>query len=325
MWITLMTEPAHKSSGSVRRVRIGNMPSDGGTRAFSLEVGGQDCLPFHHFEGTCPNRPIVAWEVTDVRPNDWSDTASGPYLDLFDDPVAWARFAVDGKGARLICLNLRGTHPDRENRSASEAAALVKRLLKEVNVPLIIKGAGPGEKQNQVLSACAEAAQGERCLLSSAVEEHYKTPVASAIAYGHAVVAETPIDVNLCKQLNILISDLRFPLDRIVIDPLTGGLGYGMEYTYSVMERIRLQALDGDAMMQMPFICFVGQEVWKVKEVKVPEEKEPLWGDKKKRGILWEIATAVSLLYAGADILVMRHPDAIAAVEKTIEDLMKSN
>ncbi len=317
-----MSNQQSVTSRSVKRVQIGNTPAGGGTRAFSLEIGGQDCLPFHHFEGTYPNRPVVAWEVTDVRPTDWPDTASQPYLDLLDDPVAWARFAVDGKGAKLVCLNLRGTHPDKENRSPSEAAALVKRLLKGVNVPLVIKGAGPGEKQSQVLSACAEAAEGERCLLSSAVEEHYKTPVASAIAYGHAVVAETPIDVNLCKQLNILISDLRFPPDRIVIDPLTGGLGYGLEYTYSVMERIRLQALDGDEMMQMPFICFAGQEAWKVKEVKVPEEKEPLWGDKKKRGVIWEIITAISLLYAGADILVMRHPDAIAAVEKTIDDLM---
>lgn len=309
-------------SGVIKIVRIGNTPADGGTRAFSIEVGGQNCLPFHHFEGTYPNRPVIAWEVTDVCPDDWCDTVAEPYRGVFSDPIVWAKSVVERRGARLLCLTLRGTHPDRENRSAADAAGLVTRLLKEVNVPLIIKGAGPGEKQNQVLSACAESAQGERCLLASAVEEHYKTPVASAIAYGHAVVAETPIDVNLCKQLNILISDLHSPPDRIVIDPLTGGLGYGLEYTYSVMERIRLQALDGDSMMQMPFICFVGQEAWKAKEAKVPEEKEPLWGDKTRRGVLWEIATAASLLHAGADILVMRHPDAIAAVEETIDELM---
>ncbi|MEJ2744308.1 MAG: acetyl-CoA decarbonylase/synthase complex subunit delta [bacterium] len=304
---------------------IGNTAKDGGTRAFSIEVGGQDCLPFHHFEGTYPNRPVIAWEVTDVRPDDWCDTVADPYRDVCGDPIVWAKSVVEKRGAKLICLTLRSTHPDKENRSASDAAEMVKRMLKEVNVPLIIKGAGPGEKQNQVLSACAEAAQGECCLLSSAIEEHYKTPVASAIAYGHTVAAESPIDVNLCKQLNILISDLNFPSDRIVIDPMTGGLGYGLEYTYSVMERIRLQALDGDAMMQMPFICFIGQETWKAKEAKVPEEKEPLWGDKKKRGVLWEIATATALLYSGADILVMRHPDAIATVEKTIDELMVRN
>ncbi len=306
-------------------MRIGNTAAEGGTRAFSIEVGGEDCLPFHHFEGTYPNRPVIAWEVPDVRPDDWCDTVKEPYGELLDDPIRWASFVTNEKGARLVCLNLRGTHSDKENRSEKEAAETVSRLLKEVKVPLIIQGPGAGEKQNEVLNACAEIAQGENCLLASAVEEHYKTVVATAIAYGHTVVAESPIDVNLCKQLNILITDLKFPPDKIIIDPLTGGLGYGLEYTYSVMERIRLQGLGGDGMMQMPFICFVGQETWKVKEVKVSEEKEPLWGDIKKRGILWEIATAVSLLYAGADILVMRHPEAIAAVEKAIDELVKTD
>jgi acetyl-CoA decarbonylase/synthase complex subunit delta len=317
-----METGAKENSKSIRKVLLGNSDAGGGTRAFSVEVGGQDCLPFQHFEGNYPNRPVVAWEIPDVAPDDWCETVKKPYRDVLGDPMAWAKSITEEKGARLICLNLRGTHPDKQNRSAVDAAELVRRFLKEFKTPLIIQGSGPGEKQNEVLTACAEAAQGERCLLASAVEEEYKTVVASAIAYGHTVVAETPIDVNLCKQLNILISDLHFPPDQIVIDPLTGGLGYGLEYTYSVMERIRLQALGGDGMMQMPFINFVGQEVWKVKEVKVPTDKEPLWGDMEKRGVLWEICTAVSLLYAGADILVMRHPEAIAAVEKTIDELM---
>lgn len=309
-------------TAAVRRVRIGNTVAEGGTRAFSVEVGGETCLPFLHFEGEVPLRPVIAWEVPDIRPDDWVETVRDPYAAVLDDPVAWARFAAEKNGARLICLDLRGTRPDKQNRPAAEAAALVKAVLAGVKVPLIVKGPGPGEKQNEVLTACAEAAQGERVLLASAVEDDYKTLVAGAIAYGHAVVAETPIDVNLCKQLNILIADLRFPPEGIVIDPLTGGLGYGLEYSYSVMERIRIQALGGDAMTQMPFISFAGQEVWKTKEVKVPAEKEPRWGDRAKRGVLWEIATAVSLLHAGADILVMRHPEAIAAVEKVIDGLM---
>ena len=333
--ITLISKKAYISSRfvvlflptmqnkSIRKVKIGNTTEEGGTRAFSIEVGGEDCLPFHHFEGTYPNRPVIAWEVPDVKPEKWCDTVKEPYREVLDNPVGWAAFVTEKMGARLLCLNLIGAKPDKENRSESESVELLRRVLDKVKVPLIIQGPGPGEKQNKVLTACAEAAQGEGCLLSSAVEEDYKTIVASAIAYGHAVVAETPIDVNLCKQLNILISDLNFPLDRVVIDPMTGGLGYGLEYTYSVMERIRLQAFGGDGMTQMPFICFTGQEVWKVKEVKVTEETEPVWGNKEKRGILWEIATATSLLYAGADILVMRHPEAIAEIEKVIDELMK--
>ncbi|MCX6357928.1 MAG: acetyl-CoA decarbonylase/synthase complex subunit delta [Candidatus Aureabacteria bacterium] len=313
----------NSGASAINTVRIGNTSSEGGTRAFSIEVGGGNCLPFHHFEGTIPHRPVIAWEIPDVRPDDWCDTVKGPYLDFLGDPLRWARCVVDEKGARLICLDLRGARPDRENRSAAQSVELLRSILKSVPVPLIIRGPGPGERQNGVLTACAEAAQGERCLLASAVAEEYKTIVAAAAAYGHLVVAETPIDVNLCKQLNILISDLHFPADRVVIDPLTGGLGYGLEYTYSVMERIRLQALSGDGMMQMPFINFVGPEVWKVKEVKVPEQKEPQWGSRAERGVLWEISTAVALLHAGADLLVMRHPEAIAVVERTIDGLMK--
>jgi acetyl-CoA decarbonylase/synthase complex subunit delta len=318
-----ITQATVKHQGAINAVRIGNTPADGGTRGFSVIVGGQNCLPFHHFEGNCPNRPVIAWEITDTFPSDWIDTVTEPYGDLLNDPIKWAGYVSEERGARLICLNLVGTNPDKENRSPAEAAGLVKAILNKVKTPLIIKGAGTGERQNEVLHACAEAAHGEGCLLASAVEEHYKTVVASALAYGHLVVAETPIDVNLCKQLNILITDLNFPAGKIVIDPLTGGLGYGLEYTYSVMERIRLQGLGGDKMMQMPFINFVSQETWKVKEVKVPEDKEPLWGNRRNRGVFWEAATAVSLLHAGSDILVMRHPEAIAAAEKAIDELME--
>ena len=309
------------SDNAIREVRIGNTEAEGGTRAFSVTVGGQDCLPLHLFEGNYPHRPVVAWEIPDAMPDDWIDTTTEPYRDVLGDPAAWARLVTEEMGARLVCLTLKSTHPDKLNRSASDAADCLRAVLRAVGCPVIVKGPGPGEKQNEVLAACAEASEGERCLFASAVEEHYKTLVASAIAYGHAVVAETPIDVNLCKQLNILITDLDFPADGIIVDPLTGGLGYGLEYTYSVMERIRLAAIGGDPMLRMPFINFVGQEVWKVKEVKVPEDQEPLWGDRTKRGVLWEIATATSLLLAGADILVMRHPEAIAEIEKLINQL----
>ena len=200
---------------------------------------------------------------------------------------------------------------------------MVKNIISEVNVPLINQGPGSSEKQNDVLNKCGEAASGRKCILASALDDNYKTITATCQAYGHLIVAESPIDVNLAKQLNILISDMSFSPDRIIIDPYTGGLGYGLEYTYSVMERIRLQALAGDPMLNMPFICFVGKEVWRAKEVKINESVEPLWGNMEKRGIRWEAATAISLLLSGANILVMRHPEAIKTVKKAINKLME--
>lgn len=308
--------PIKKWSGKIRAVIIG-------TERNSITIGGEDSLPFHHFEGIIPNKPIIAFEVQDIYPSDWLDVVKEPYGEYLKNPVEWAKVAVEKYNADMVCLNLLSTHPDRENRSADEAVELVKNIISETDVPLIIKGPGSSEKQNQVLNKCGEAAEGKRCIIASAVEDNYKTITAACQAYGHIVVAETPIDVNLAKQLNILISDMNFPPGRIIIDPLTGGLGYGLEYTYSVMERIRLQALGGDMMLQMPFICFVGQEVWRVKEVKAPESVEPLWGDMKKRGICWEAATAITLLLSGADILIMRHPESINIVRKAVGKLME--
>ena len=300
-------------SGAIKKVAIGNTPDQGGTRAETIVVGGTNTLPFHTFEGSHPHPPVVALEVTDIDPVDWIDTIREPFNGVLNDPVAWSRLAVEKYGAKLLCLNLRGTDPDRENKSPAEAADLVKAVLKSVKVPLIIKGPGPSDKQDEVLSKCAEAAAGERCLIASAYEDHYKTLVAACIAYGHTLAAETPIDVNLAKQLNILLKDMNFPLGHIIMDPLTGGLGYGLEYTYSVMERIRLQALGGDEMMQMPFICFVGREAWKVKEVKDPGIEPP-------SALFWEMTTAISLCAAGADILVLRHPEAAIHVARAIEE-----
>jgi acetyl-CoA decarbonylase/synthase complex subunit delta len=306
-------EAAKKSwPGKIREVTLGGR----------ITVGGEEALPFHHFEGRIPNRPVIALEVPDRNPEDWIDLAREPYQDVLDDPVAWAKKAVDEYGADLLCLNLRGAHPDRGNRSAEDCASFVRTILETSDVPLIIKGPGPSARQNEVLQKCAEAAEGRECLLASALEDHYQTLVAAAQAYGHSIVAESPIDVNMAKQLNILITEMNFPPERIVIDPLTGGLGYGLEYTYSVMERIRLAALGGDAMLQMPMICFVGEETWRVKEAKTSSEEEPGWGEQRSRAILWEVATAVPLLASGAAILVMRHPEAAGTVKDAIGELM---
>jgi acetyl-CoA decarbonylase/synthase complex subunit delta len=181
---------------------------------------------------------------------------------------------------------------------------------------LIILGSGDDAKDNQLMPAVCEAAKGERCLIGSAVQDNYKTLAAAALADGHNLIAESPIDINIAKQLNILISDMGLPLDRIVINPTIGALGYGLEYAYSIMERARLAALAGDKSVASPFICFVAQEA------RAPQEDVSSWGDQAKRGIAWETITAASLIQAGADILVMRHPQAVEEIRGYINELM---
>jgi acetyl-CoA decarbonylase/synthase complex subunit delta len=196
-------------------------------------------------------------------------------------------------------------------------------LLKKVDCPLIIIGCGDDEKDNLILPVCSEVARAERCLIGSAVQDNYKTITASVLADGHNIIAESPIDINIAKQLNILISDMGLPLERIVINPTIGALGYGLEYAYSIMERARLAALSGDKTIASPFICFIGQESWRAKEAKVNASEFPAWGAEKERGIIWEAITATALIQAGADLLVMRHPMAIDKVNSYIENLYR--
>jgi len=173
-----------------------------------------------------------------------------------------------------------------------------------------------------ILPACSEAAKAQRCLIGSAVQDNYKTLTAAVLADGHNIIAESPIDINIAKQLNILISDMGLALERIVINPTIGALGYGLEYAYSIMERARLAALSGDKTVASPFVCFVGQESWRAKEAKIPKAEFPLWGSESERGIMWEVLTAAALIQAGADLLVMRHPKAAQKVNKYIDGLM---
>ncbi len=312
--------PKEKWSGAVRQITLG-ASGDGGTRTSTVTVGGETTLPFLHFEGSIPNRPVVAAEVVDCYPADWSPELLAAWGDIAKDPAAWAKKAVE-LGADAIALKLRSAHPDLANCSANDAASTVKKVLAAVGVPLIVYGPGVAEKDNEVLVAVAEAAKGERIALANCEDKNYRTIVAAALANGHLVVARTPIDVNLAKQLNILISDMGLPLDRILMDPTTGALGYGIEYTYSVMERLRIAALMGDGMTQQPLIVTVGEESWRQKESKVPEGVPPAWGDFATRGVIWETTTAATLLQSGADIVVLRHPKTLNLVKKSIDGLM---
>jgi acetyl-CoA decarbonylase/synthase complex subunit delta len=312
-----------KWSGAVSVVNIGATKQEGGSRSKVIKIGGQATLPFLFKEGAIPNKPVIAFEIWDIAPPEWPAQLAKAYADVLSNSLSWAEKCVKEYKAELLCLRLQGAHPDFGNKAPDEEAKLLEQLLKKVDVPLIILGCGDDAKDNLVLPACCQAAKGQRCLVGSAVQDNYKTLTAAILADGHNIIAESPIDINIAKQLNILISDMGLALDRIVINPTIGALGYGLEYAYSIMERARLAALAGDKTVACPFICFVGQEAWRAKEAKASQQEFPSWGPQPERGIIWEAMTATALIQAGADILVMRHPEAIEKVNKYIEELIK--
>jgi len=288
----------------------------------ALAVGGENCLPFLSFEGELPNKPIIAYEIQDCPPDDWPDTVKEVYKDVSGDPVTWAKYCQDELKAKAIALRLVTTHPDRDDRSAEDAALTVKDVLAAINVPLIILGSNHIEKDSAVLVAAAEAASGNNCIIGKAQEGNYKTVVAAALAHNHKLIAMSELDINLAKQLNILITQMGFDKSKLLTDPMCSALGYGLEYTYSVMERIRLAGLaQNDQTMQPPILGDVGIYVWKVKEVVAPEADLPEWGTLEERGIAWEAVTATSMITSGSNLLIMRHPKAIETVEKAIDEL----
>lgn len=308
-------------TGKILEVTLGAGPDRGGTRGSTVTVGGESTLPFLHFEGEIPHRPVVAVEVSDRTPDDWSELLVKAWNGVTGDPAAWAARAEEA-GADLIALSLDSAHPERGDTGAEEARSTVRRVLEATTLPLIIYGPGQPDKDNEVLVAAAEEAAGERVALGNCEDKNYRTVVAAALANDHVVIARSPIDVNLAKQLNVLITDMRLDRDRILVDPTTGALGYGIEYTYSVMERLRLAALTGDAALQLPLIVTVGYEAWRTKESRTAEGVPAQWGDWAQRGVLWEANTGVTLLETGADIVVLRHPDSIPLVKQVIDELM---
>ena len=317
-----LDDPKERWSAAVATVRLGATREEGGTRGSTLTLGGATTLPFLHFDGGTPNKPLVAMEVLDRDPTDWPEVLRAPFADVLHDPAAWAAKCVREYGADLICLRLQGTHPDFGGRSAEDAASTVRAILAAVDVPLVIWGCDLDEIDVVVLAKCSEAAKGERCLLGTVKEDNYKTLTVSCLADGHAIMTESPLDINMAKQVNILVTEMGLPTDRIVMYPTTGGLGYGIEYAYSIQERGRLAALSGDRMMSPPVVCLVGDEAWRSKEAKALDDEVPLWGSAAARGPMWEAMTAVTLLQAGCDLLIMRHPAAVALVQKVIASLM---
>ena len=302
------------------------MADSGGTRTSTVTIGGETTTPFLHFEGETPNRPVIAMEVLDQKPDNWPPVLAEPFGDVLDDPGAWAKKCVEEFGAAMICVRLVSADPNVGADTPPEhAVETVKAVLQAVGVPLIIWGCGSADKDNIIMPAVSQAAAGECCLLGSAIEDNYKTIAASCIADGHQLIVEAPLDINIQKQVNILVTDMGVSAENIVMFQVTGGLGFGMEYAYSIMERTRLAALSGDQMLSMPMLAVVGPEAWKPKEARLTAEEAPEWGDETKRGPLWEAATATSFLLAGTDLLVMWHPEAVQLVRESLDQLMGGN
>ncbi len=311
---------AEKWTGAVREVTIGATKDEGGSRGKAVTVGGARSIPFMDFDGDQGKRIAVAMDVYDIPPEDWPEPLLKNYADVVNDPVAWAKKCAE-YGADLICLKLDGIHPDKGNKSADDAVNTVKSILEAVDLPLIIWGCENDEKDNEIMPKVSQAAGGEKCLLGGATQDNYKTITAVCLADGHNLITQAPVDINIGKQVNILVTDLGFPLDRIVMFQTTGALGYGIEYCYSIHERGRIAALSGDGQMASPVICDVGHEAWRAKEAKASDTEAPQWGSFAERGIMWEAITAVTLVQSGVDIIRMYHPKAVSIVKEHIDKL----
>jgi acetyl-CoA decarbonylase/synthase complex subunit delta len=283
--------PIETYTGRVREITIG-------TGSKAVKIGGENILPLHYFEGTAANRPVVALEIDDNAAAGWAEWVLEPYKDVVSDPIKWAKRCLE-KGADLICLHLEGTDPQGANKSAEEAAALVKKMVAEVEAPLIVYGCGDDKKDIEVLTAIAQACKDANLLLGPAVKENYEAIAKAVSENGHCIIAQTPMDINLEKELNVkLLKTL--PPEKIVIDPLSSAVGYGMEYSFTIIERTKhIGVMFGDMAMQMPVIADLGRECWKTSQAKADREQ----------GILLEGITAMTLLLAGANVLVLRHPE----------------
>ena len=308
--------PKQPYSGKIGETSIG-------TGAAAVTLGGEDSYPFYLFEGSMPNPPKIAMEVWDYDPSEeWPAAAVEPFKDVISSPEAWAKKCVDEYGADIIVLQLKSTDPNGMDRVPEEAAEVAKKVADAIDVPLVMWGTANNQKDEDVLKKISESCEGKNLALAPVEEGNYKGVGAGALGYAHTIVASSPIDVNLAKQLNILLGNLGVQGDKIVVDPTTGGLGYGLEYSYSVMERIMMAALtQEDDKLQVPMINNVGNEVWKSKEAGQTIEEAPTLGDAERRAILMEAVSAVCYLLGGSNVVILRHPESVRLTRAFI-DLM---
>jgi acetyl-CoA decarbonylase/synthase complex subunit delta len=320
-----IVDTKEKWTNRINTVTIGATQAEGGTRSKTVTVGGETTLPFLTFEGEIPHPTAVAGLVVDIVPPDWPDPLKAAIGKEINSPAEWAQKAVKEWHVDLICLKLLGPDPLGRNLSASDAAKTVRSILEAVDVPLIIWGCGDLEKDSVVLPEVSQAAKGENCLIGPATEKNYRTLAAIGKADKHKLIGEAPVDINIAKQINILLQDAGFDIKDVVMCQVTAALGYGFDYVYTIFERVRIAGLKGDKHMALPQIANVGWETWKVKEACADEDVLPGWGKAAQRGPRWEAATAAGYIQAGADIVTLAHPESIAITKQTITELMKGD
>ena len=294
-----------------------------GTGDKAIVIGGQNVMPFYTFDAAIENAPKIGVEISDAA-DSW--TAPG-LVDFYAGCTTMAERAKKAEtmeGADFIALNFESADPNGANRSVADCVADAKAVAEAVSMPIVVMGCKNMEKDGELFAKISEALQGKNILVMSAKNEDYKTVGASvALAYGQKVGAETADDINLAKQLNIMLKGLTIAPENIVMNIGTAAVGYGYEYVASTLDRVRLAALaQSDADLQMPIIAPVSIDTWGVKESSASEEDEPAWGNQEERAIDMEVATAAANLTGGADAVIMRHPAAIATIKKFITELV---
>ena len=303
-------------SGKINAVTLGT-----GDKA--IVIGGQNVLPFYTFDAAIENAPKIGVEISDAAEN-WTVPGLVEFYAGCTTMAERAAKAATMEGADFIALNFESADPNGANRSVADCVADAKAVAEAVSMPIVILGCKNLEKDGELFAKISEALQGKNILVMSAKNENYKTVGASvALAYGQKVGAETADDINLAKQLNIMLKGLTVKPENIVMDIGTAAVGYGYEYAASTFDRIRLAALQqGDADLQMPILAAVSLDTWGVKESTASEEDEPAWGNQEERAINMEVSTAAADLVGGADAVILRHPASVATIKKFITELV---
>jgi acetyl-CoA decarbonylase/synthase complex subunit delta len=318
-------KPLEEYPGEIPVVKFGNTKGEGGTRSHSVYVGGEKTMPFYLFEHKNPYKPVIAFDVFDMKIG-LAKPVKVHYKEVLEDPAEWAKLCVNKFGADMVTIHLISTDPLLKDTSAREAAKTVEEILQAVKVPIIIGGSGNPDKDPEILEKAAEVAEGERVMLNSAsMNLDYKRVSQAAMDHGHVVLSWTQLDINDQKTLNRHLFEMGVVPEDMLIDPTTAALGYGLEYSFSMMERMRLAGLKGDTDLQCP-IASGTTNAWGAREAwmkESPTEGET-WGDRMKRGPLWEAVSALTLGLAGCDLFMMMCPASVHLFREMITQLSES-